>query len=204
MKAIKIILFLILIGFLLGFTGNNNPPSSVIGKTVNDFSLKSTNNTLYSLNKFKTAKGFIIVFTCNHCPFARLYTKRLNDLNTKYIALGVPLLAINSMDSVMYEEETFESMERKVLDEKIKFPYLQDADQSVGKNFNASRTPQAYIIWKETNNWVIKYSGAIDDNGEHSEKATPFLVNALEELLKGRPVSDPENPSIGCRINYRK
>ncbi|MCY7360664.1 MAG: hypothetical protein LH629_01140, partial [Ignavibacteria bacterium] len=135
---------------------------------------------------------------------AKLYPQRLNDLNTKYQALGIPLLAVNSMDTLMYEEEGFEIMQNKSASENFNFPYLQDGSQIVGKDFGAALTPHAYIIWKENDNWVIKYSGAIDDNGQHPELATPFIANALDELFQSKPVSKSETQSIGCKIYFRK
>ncbi len=204
MKKIVYISIILLLISLSSFKGYKILLNSKIGNTVNDFDLKNIDNSYVSLSNFKQAKGFIIVFTCNHCPFAKLYPKRLNDLNSKYKSLGVPLLAINSMDTLIYEEETFELMQKKAKSENLNFPYLYDSKQIVGKNFNAEHTPQAFIIWKENNNWIIKYSGAIDDNGEHPEKANSFVVNALEELLNNKLVSTPETTSFGCKIFYRK
>jgi peroxiredoxin len=177
---------------------------SSIQKMVLDFSLKNVNDKIVSTSSYKNAKGFIIVFTCNHCPFAKLYSKRLNDLNAKYSKLNVPLLAINSMDSLVYEEETFELMKQKAKKDKFNFPYLQDANQTIGKLFGAEHTPTAYVIWKEKNHWTIKYVGSIDDNGEHPEKATPFISNAVDELLQNKNVTESETESFGCRIFYRK
>ena len=182
--------------------GDTTP--SVLGSQIIDFSLKNVDNATISLNQFKDAKGFIIVFTCNHCPFAKLYSQRYNDLNKKYKPLGVPLIAINSMDSLVYEEESFEAMQEHARAEKFNFPYLQDDSQCVGKNFNAEHTPQAYVIWKEKDLWVIKYSGSIDDNGAHQKKATPFIALAVNALLKNKPVTKPNTESFGCRIFYRK
>jgi peroxiredoxin len=177
---------------------------SSINKMVLDFSIKNVNGKMISTNKYKNAKGFIVVFTCNHCPFAKLYSKRLNNLYAKYSKLDVPLLAINSMDSLVYEEETFELMKQKAKKDKFNFPYLQDANQTIGKLFGAEHTPTAYVIWKEKNHWTIKYVGSIDDNGEHPEKATPFISNAVEELLQNKNVTESETESFGCRIFYRK
>jgi peroxiredoxin len=177
---------------------------SSINKMVLDFSLKNVNGKMISTNSYKNAKGFIVVFTCNHCPFAKLYSKRLNNLNAKYSKLDVPLLAINSMDSLVYEEETFELMKQKAKKDKFNFPYLQDANQTIGKLFGAEHTPTAYVIWKEKNHWTVKYVGSIDDNGEHPEKATPFISNAVDELLQNKNVTEPETESFGCRIFYRK
>lgn len=171
---------------------------------VPDFSLRSVDNRLVSLASYPEAKGFMVVFTCNHCPFAKLYAQRLNDLHTKYAALGVPLLAVNSMDTLVYEEETFAGMQVYANQYNFNFPYLQDAQQTVGKAFNAAHTPQSFVVWKEMGRWVIKYSGSIDDNGEEPEKARPLIATAVDELLAGKPVSAPETESFGCRIFYRK
>jgi peroxiredoxin len=177
---------------------------SVLDNTISDFSLKNVDEKTISLSDYKNAKGFIIVFTCNHCPFAKLYSQRFNDLNTKYSSLGVPLLAINSMDTAMYEDESFINMKNKSTTEIFNFPYLCDNMQTVGKNFGADHTPHAYVIWKENNKWKIKYSGAIDDNGEEPKKATPYVANAVTELLENKQVSMAVTVSVGCKIFFRK
>ena len=159
---------------------------------------------MVSTTDFPNAKGFAVVFTCNHCPFAKLYTERFNDLYSKYAPLGVPLLAVNSMDSLVYEEETFALMQVRARGAGFQFPYLHDAAQSVGKAFGAEHTPNAFVIWKGNDRFLVKYAGSIDDNGEEPAKARPFIANAIDELLAGKPVSMPETESFGCQIFYRK
>lgn len=173
-------------------------------RVVEAFKLRNIDGKWLAPEDFPHAKGFIIVFTCNHCPFAKLYPPRLNALNKKYSPLGVPLLAINSMDSVLYEEEEFSRMKQKAKKESFNFSYLQDADQSVGKSFGAEHTPQAFVVWVENGKLVVKYEGAIDDNGEDAEKANPYVAVAVDELLAGKPVTTPKTESFGCRIFYRK
>jgi len=204
MKTLRILLYAAVIICISSFTHDKKPAVSRLGKPINDFVLKNTDNTLVSLKDYSGAKGFIIIFTCNHCPFAKLYSQRLNDLNSKYKDLGVPLLAINSMDTSLYEEESFKLMKEKAETDHFSFPYLYDAMQIAGKSFGANHTPQAYVIWKENTQWIIKYSGAVDDNGEHPELATSYVGDALDELLQNKPVSKPEIESFGCRIFYRK
>lgn len=196
------LLTIVLLSFLLCSNKSGKRPSA-LGKEIANFSLRNIDGKTFSLNDDKTAKGFIVVFTCNHCPFAKLYTGRFNALDKKYKALGVPLLAINPMDTLVYEEESFEKMKKKAHTEKFSFPYLQDNLQTVAKAFNANHTPQAYVIWKENGKWLVKYSGAIDDNGQEPQKANPFVANAVNELLHSKPVSNPETLSFGCGINYR-
>ncbi|NBP74501.1 MAG: thioredoxin family protein [Crocinitomicaceae bacterium] len=173
-------------------------------KRVDNFTLRNVNGKNVSTQDYKDAKGFIVIFTCNHCPFAKLYTNRFNELNTKYSNFNVPLIAINSMDTLLFEEETFELMQQKAKKEKYNFPYLQDVKQDVGKEFDAQHTPMAFVIWKENNEWIIKYKGAVDDNGAHPKLANSFISKAVDELLNGKPVSNSETQSFGCAIFYRK
>lgn len=183
---------------------NTQEQVSVIGREVKDFRLPNTAGGFTSLADYPQAKGFIIVFTCNHCPFAKLYTARLNMLQQVYSRLQVPLLAINPMDTAVYSEESMMEMKKKTRSAGFTFPYLQDASQAVAKNFQATHTPAAYVIWKSGNKWIIRYSGAIDDNGQHPEQATPFAGRAVNDLLSGKTVAQPETVSLGCAIHYKR
>ncbi len=171
---------------------------------IPDFSLRNVDGQLISTADYKNAKGFIVIFTCNHCPFAKLYSKRMKDLHTKYSALGVPLIAVNSMDTLIYAEESFDKMKAKAKKDGFNFPYLQDATQAVGKSLGAEHTPAAYVIWKESKQWKVKYQGCIDDNGSNQKKANPFIANAIDELLQGKTVTNAKTESFGCAIFYRK
>jgi peroxiredoxin len=126
-------------------------------------------------------------------------------LADQYANKNIPVIAINGMDSLTYEEEVLSEMKRKAEDDKFNFPYLQDASQTVTRQFSAERTPQAYVIWKEQENWIIKYAGAIDDNGAEPDKVkNQYVNNALEELIRNKPVSTALTSSIGCKIYLRK
>lgn len=201
MKIIKLF-SIILIAFSINCT---NALAQKANKNIVDFQLKNVDGKMVSINDFPSAKGFIIVFTCNHCPFAKLYPPRLNDLNIKFKPLGVPLIAISSTDTMMYEEDTYPNMVIKANEEHFNFPYLFDEMQEVAKNFKAQKTPHAFVIWKKNNQWVIKYSGAIDDNGMEPEKVTDsYVSNAVNELLANQPIKTSETKSIGCQIAFRK
>jgi peroxiredoxin len=174
-------------------------------KTLEDFSLKNVDGKIISLKDYPNAKGFIVVFTCNHCPFAKLYPPRFNALNAQYEKLNVPLIAISSTDTLVYEEDTYFKMVKKAKKEHFNFPYLYDATQSVAKMFGADKTPHAFVIWKENAQWVIKYSGAIDDNGaEPNLVKNPYVAKDVDALLEGKLVDIPETRSIGCQILMRK
>ena len=189
----KLKLFIVIIALVI----------SIPTKAQFDFSLKNVDGKTVSLSD--NPKGYIIVFTCNHCPFAKLYPKRLNQLNKKYFSLGVPLIAISSTDTIMYAEDCYDKMIAKAKSGKYNFPYLYDSAQSVAKNYNAERTPQAFVIWKENDKWVVKYKGAIDDNGAEPKLVNEnYVANAVDELLKGNQVKQPITGSVGCKINFRK
>ena len=197
-KSLSILWIALLIISTNAFAQKNN-------KDIVDFKLKNVDEKIVSLSSFTDAKGFIIVFTCNHCPFAKLYPPRLNNLNNKFKPLGVPLIAISSTDTMMYEEDTYPNMVIKANEEHFNFPYLFDEMQVVAKNFKAQKTPHAYVIWKENKQWVVKYNGAIDDNGMEPEKVTEtYVSNAVNELLTNQPIKTSETKSIGCQIAFRR
>jgi peroxiredoxin len=175
-------------------------------KTISDFKLKSaTTNRWVSLSDYKNAKGFVIVFSCNKCPMAKFYSQRLNQMDAKYKKLGVPVLAINSMDTLAYAEESFKLMQKKAKKDQFQFPYLQDKKQNIAKEFKATHTPQAFVIWKnKAGKFVIKYQGAIDDNAGEPEKIKHhFLTDAIDDLLQEKEVATPKSESFGCRIYFR-
>jgi peroxiredoxin len=170
-----------------------------------DFKLKNVDGNIVSLSNYPNAKGFIVVFTCNHCPFAKLYPPRLNELNNKYKPLGVPLIAISSTDTMMYEEDTYPNMVTKAKEEQFNFPYLFDEMQEVAKNFKAQKTPHAFVIWKENKKWVVEYNGAIDDNGMEAKLVSQqYVADAVNALLSGKRILTKETKSIGCQIAFRK
>lgn len=174
-------------------------------KSISNFKLKSaTTNKWVSLSDYKDAKGFIIIFTSNKCPMAKFYSQRLNQMYGKYKKIGVPLIAINSMDTLAYAEESYHRMQLKVKKENLNFPYLQDKMQNVAKDFNAINTPQAFVVWKVKGKYIIKYEGAIDDNAGDLEKVkNHYLTDAIDELLQGNEVKIVKSESFGCRIFYR-
>ena len=190
---------------LTAFSGNKSQPILHSGNVVSDFTLQNVNGKMVSTKDYKDAKGFVVIFSCIHCPFGKLYHERLLRLNAKYSKLHVPLLLVNSTDTAMFAEESMKNMATLSKEKKYEFPFLFDPSQKVAKDFKAEKTPHAFVIWKENSKWVIKYSGAIDDNGAHPEWVKkPYVTNALDELLAGKKVSVEEGQSIGCAIHYRK
>jgi len=174
------------------------------GDEVKDFSLKSTDNKTISLNGYKNARGFIIVFTCNHCPFAKLYQERMNAMNKEYSAKEIYLLAISSNDAIAVPEDNFEEMAKRAREEHYNFPYLFDETQEVARAFGAVKTPHAFVVFKENGKWIVKYSGSVDDNGAEPEKVkNAFVKNAVDALLRNEPVPVSTTKSVGCAIKWK-
>ncbi len=191
--------------FAISMRASGNENIVINGKSVNDFSLKNINGKNVSLKDYPKAKGFVIIFTCNHCPFAKLYPQRINKLNLKYKSLDVPVIAISSTDTLTYEEDSYLKMIAKAKAEKFNYPYLYDGFQTVAKNFQAQKTPHAFVIWKEKGAYIVKYNGAIDDNGaEPTKVTTKYIESAVDALLKGNEIQIKETKSIGCQIHLRK
>ena len=174
-----------------------------IGDTVAGFKLKNVNGKMVSMADYKTAKGFIIVFTCNHCPFSKAYEQRIIDLNTFYAPKGYPVLAISSNDKDVAPEDSYENMQALAKDKQYAFPYLYDEKQAVAKIFGATRTPQIFILNKEKKGSVLVYTGAIDDNTDSpADVTTKYVQNAMKEILSGKPVEQNFTKAVGCSIKW--
>lgn len=176
---------------------------SIIDRIIKPFSAPTALGTLFSLQEKDEYTAIAVVFTCNHCPFANLYTDRLNAFYQEYLPKGVLLIAINPMDSVLYEDETLSNMKTKAIKDQFLFPYLQDADQTIAKAFSADFTPQVYLLQNRKSSWNIVYKGIIDDNGKSPEIAKKYLKEATDSLLLQRPIKDSIIESFGCKIIYR-
>jgi len=177
--------------------------SHSIGRIIAPFRAPMAQGGEFSFDQFPDAQAMAIVFTCNHCPFAELYIQRMNDFQREFAPLGIPLIAINPMDSLLYEDETLEEMQKKIKQDSIEYPYLQDHSQSIARTFNAAYTPQVFIIQKFTDIWRIVYQGIIDDNGKYPERATHHLKNSAQAILSHIPIPQEIIDSFGCKITYR-
>ncbi len=176
-----------------------------VGDKAADFSLKNVDDKMVSLADYKEAKGFIVVFTCNHCPFSIKYEDRLIKLDKKYKNKGYPVIAINPNDPVSHPSDDFENMKIRAKEKKFTFPYLHDESQAIATAFGASRTPHVYILQKEGGANVVKYIGAIDDNsGSEKEVKEKYVENAVEALIAGKPVTPDFTKAIGCTIKWKK
>lgn len=172
-----------------------------IGDNATDFSLKNVNDKMVSLKDFKSAKGFIVIFTCNHCPFSQAYEDRIIALDKKYNGKGYPVIAINPNNPAKQKDDSFELMKVRAKEKGFTFPYLFDEGQKIYPQYGATKTPHVYILQKESKNYVVKYVGAIDDNYEdESAVKHKYVEDAVEALLVKKEVPVKETKAIGCSI----
>ncbi len=172
-----------------------------IGDTATDFSLKNVDDQLVSLSDYKQAKGFILVFTCNHCPYSKAYEDRIIALDQEFKGLGYPVIAINPNNPDSYSEDSFEAMKVRAKDKGFTFPYLIDEGQKIYPQYGATKTPHVYILQNTTAGHKVCYIGAIDNNYKNATLATAHYVsNAVNELLEGKEVSLAVTKAIGCSI----
>ena len=172
-----------------------------VGQQASDFSLKNVDGTMVSLKDYKGVKGYIVVFTCNTCPYAVMYEDRIIALHNKYAPLGYPVVAINPNDPAVKPGDDFASMQLRAKEKNFPFKYLYDEGQKVYPVFGATRTPHVYLL--DANRYV-RYIGAIDDNAQNpSEVGTKYLENAIAALQAGNNPDPSETKAIGCTIKVK-
>ncbi|MFT4031141.1 MAG: thioredoxin family protein [Siphonobacter sp.] len=205
MKSIYLIL-----GLLIGFipvTAADHPLDQRgynIGDAVADFHLKSTVGKTVSLREYHSEKGIIVVFTTNHCPFAKAYESRIIALDQKYNPQGFPVLAINPNDPSAYEEDSFDNMKARATSKSYPFPYVFDENQQVAKAFGATRTPQVFVLQRQGERFIVQYIGTIDDNSQDPAGVTKnYVQEAVNNLLQGKPVMLNVTKAVGCAIQWK-
>ena len=200
MRKLKSLAAGILTVFVLGaFAGRSTGYG--IGSIATDFNLKNVDGKMVSHKDYGKAKGFIVIFTCNHCPFAKAYEDRIIALNAKYAKAGYPVIAINPNNPAKQKEDSFELMKVRAREKGFEFPYLFDDGQKIYPQYGATKTPHVYILKKTARGNEVMYIGAIDDNYE-DEKAVKqrYVENAVDALLLGKEVPVKETRAIGCSI----
>ncbi len=172
-----------------------------IGDKAADFRLKNVDGTYISMADYPDAKGFVVIFTCNHCPFAKAYEDRIIAINDKYSPKGMPVLAINPNDPGVVPDDSFENMKIRAREKNFTFPYLVDETQEVYKKYGATRTPHVFVLKREGGDLVVSYIGTIDDNYQDASKVQQhYLADALDALLEGRTPDPAVTKAIGCSI----
>lgn len=201
MKTIKLFLVVFIVAATAAFTTKTASDGYKIGDTATDFKLKNVTNNMVSLADYTNAKGFIVIFTCNHCPYSIAYEDRIIALDKKYKSKGYPVIAINPNNPEVSKGDDFVSMQKRAKDKGFTFPYLFDEGQKIYPQYGATRTPHVFILTKENKALKVAYIGAIDNNYSDAAAANvKYVENAVDELLAGKKVTLTTTKAIGCSI----
>ncbi|WP_412985998.1 thioredoxin family protein [Pontimicrobium sp. IMCC45349] len=172
-----------------------------IGDVATDFSLENIDGKMVSLADYNDAKGFIVIFTCNTCPYAVAYEDRIIDLDKKYASKGYPVIAIMPNNTDVKPGDNMKAMKARAASKGFTFPYLMDKGQKIYPQYGATKTPHVYILEKTKRGNVVKYIGAIDDNYQDASKVnTKYVEDAVDALLDGKEIKETKTRAIGCSI----
>ncbi|MGJ8683973.1 MAG: thioredoxin family protein [Nonlabens sp.] len=172
-----------------------------IGDKATDFSLKNVDDKMVSLKDYENAQGFIVIFTCNHCPYSVAYEDRIIAIDKEFKEKGYPVIAINPNNPATYPDDSFENMKIRAQKKGFTFPYLFDAGQKIYPQYGATKTPHVFLLRKENGNNVVKYIGAIDDNHKDASAIkNDYLRDAVNQLLNNEEVNPTKTVAIGCSI----
>ena len=172
-----------------------------VGDEAADFKLKDVSGTYVSLADFPEAEGFILIFTCNTCPFAIANQNRIMELDKKFKSKGYPVIAINPNNPEIQPGDSFEAMQELAAEKGFTFPYLFDDNQEIYAQYGAVKTPHVYLLQKQNDALYVKYIGAIDDSARDEATVTKrYLEDAVIALLYGAEVPRSSTKAIGCAI----
>ena len=199
-NIIKTSVLSIILVFISAFTTAQNKGYKV-GDEATNFTLENIDGKKTSLSDYKDAKGFIIVFTCNTCPYSVAYEDRIMALDKKYKTKGYPVIAINPNDPAAKSGDSMAAMKVRAKEKGFTFPYLLDVGQKIYPQYGASRTPHVYISERQGNKYIVQYIGAIDNSSRNPDAVTErYAEDALDALLAGQQPTTTYTRAIGCSI----
>lgn len=175
-----------------------------LGDKAEDFKLKNVDGSYVSMADFPDAKGFVVIFSCNHCPYVVAYEDRMIELHNEFADQGFPVIAINSNDPELQPEDSFENMQVRAKEKNFPFPYLVDDKQEVYPKFGAERTPHVYLLKRDGKDMKVAYIGTIDDNYRDASKVKErYLANAITAVMNGESPAPATTKAIGCTIKSK-
>lgn len=196
MNKLKLLLFTMLLATAISAQNGYD-----IGALAADFNLENIDGSFVSLSDFSESKGFIVVFTCNTCPYAVAYEDRIEALNKKYAKKGYPVIAIMPNNTEIKPGDSLDAMRKRANKKGFTFPYLIDREQAVFPQYGATKTPHVYVLQKNNEMLIVRYIGAIDDNYKDANKVVlKYVEDAVDALLINRKVPVSKTRAIGCSI----
>ncbi len=174
-----------------------------LGTTAPDFSLINVNGQTVSRSDFQDAKGLLVIFMCNHCPFVIHLADQLAQFAQDYHDAGLAIVAISSNDVSNHPQDSPEQMVHEAEQRGYIFPYLYDEEQEVAKAYHAACTPDFFLF---DGNHQLVYRGQFDSSRPDSgiPVSGEDLRQAVDAMLAGQPVSEDQQPSLGCNIKWKE
>lgn len=177
-------------------------PRLAFGATAPDFALPATDGKEYSFARNKGARGTVVIFACNHCPYVMAYDERINALAKEFQPKGVAFFVINANDTKNYPEDSFTKMQEKAQKLQLAYPYLRDETQQVATAYGAGCTPEVFCF---DATGTLCYTGRVDENMEEPAKARQrYLWDACVALVNGTAPTLKETHAIGCSIKWSR
>lgn len=181
-------------------------PSNMLalGTIAPEFYLKDTNSSQwFTFSDLKGEKGTLVVFICNHCPFVHHVIEEVVMIANDYRVQGLGVVAISSNDVDKFPQDAPEMMTEFAFENKFEFPYLYDETQEVAKAYDAACTPDFYLFDSQDK---LYYRGQLDDSrpGNGIPLSGSDLRGAIDALIYNRALKEPQKPSMGCNIKWKK
>jgi peroxiredoxin len=172
-----------------------------VGERAPHLELPDTTGTTHTLPAREAAPATVVVWTCNHCPYALAWHDRIVQVARDYGDHGVRFLAVNSNDADRYPHDSLEAMRDRVESEDWPFPYLHDESQEAARAWAAQVTPHLYVLDPELR---IRYEGAPDADHMDPDQNAAWLREALDAVLAGSEPANAASAPVGCSIKWKR
>jgi peroxiredoxin len=175
--------------------------SIATGQKAISFNLPGVSGKEHALEEYSDKEAVVVVFSCNHCPYAQAWEDRLVEIQTDYAPRGVQLIMISSNDAAQYPDDSFPKMAERAAQKGFNFLYLYDESQEIAQAYGAERTPEVFVFDGERE---LRYHGAVDDNYDEPQAVeNRYLRAALDAVLAGRLPQVTDTKPVGCTIKWK-
>jgi peroxiredoxin len=171
-----------------------------VGTSAETFELPDTAGVIHRLEDRRGAPATVLVFTCNHCPYALAWHDRIAAVATDYAGRGVEVLCISPNDADRYPADSLDAMRDRVQREGWTMPYLYDETQEVARAYDAKTTPDVFVLDGDLR---LRYRGAPDEDHGDPTLDAAWLRGALDAVLRGEDPDPAETTPVGCSIKWR-
>ena len=184
---------------------NAQNPAITPGKAAPFIKLKNVDDRTVSFDDYPTAKGFIVIFISNTCPYSKAYEQRIIGLDTKFAQLGFPVITVNSNDPELSPGDSFEKMKEHAKAKHYRFPYLCDEAQVIADQYGARTTPQVFVVSKNDSSYTVEYTGAIDNDSQNKNPGKiKYAEDVVTAVLDNRKPAITVTRAVSCSITRKK